>query len=1294
MRTQWLRVLLAATFPAAAFSADLQLNEVVSSNNATIADENGDYSDWIELHNTGTSAVDLTGWGLTDAPATPFKWVFPARSIAPGGYLLVWASSKNRANPTGELHTNFAVSASGESLALTEPSGTTIDLIAVPSLPANISYGRKPGQGDSLFYFEAPTPNAANSTSGYPDLATPPTFSQPGGFYTTSFSLGINAQPGWTIYYTMDGSDPDPSRVGPGAQPYRVSQVYGSPIPVASRTGQANVFSQIRTVTYPPIGKYVFPLWQAPAGEIFKATIVRAAAYDPITGRLSKSVTRTYFVDPNIHGRYGNLQIISLVSDYNNLFADATGIYVPGTTHGGDFYKQNFFQGWVKPASVELFESDGTPGFNGVYEMSNQGDTSPGNPQKALNIIARAELGPEMINYPLFADAESTANKLTVFKRFILRSWGSDLGMPAFFGDAYQQQLAATADQETEAYRPVIAFINGEYWGLHEIREHDKNSWYHQARTGINRDDPGFDLLDGSGATVDEGDAVHWNETMAYINTHDPANDTNYDYITTRIDVANFAEYMVHCCLTGKRDWPDSNEAKWRPRTPDGKWRWTQFDMDQGLEVGALDRDMLAQVLVGNGTYGPHPLLLQLMKNARFKALFIDTYADWLNSRALSSVELSRFDAMKAKLDPFVAEYDFRWPNIHKWSEIGTARDILVHRNQARRTQLRNTFTLGGDRAVTLQADATQGVIRCNRLVVDAKTPGVSAQIYPWSGSYFHNEPITLEALPRDGYKFTGWHVKVDGVDLPPTGANPAFYSQQPVIKLALNATTTIPTSAEAVFEVLPTVDLHTWTFEGGIDPLPPTYTVGGGALSVTPQTGTSVSTTSQGFPTSHLRVNNPIGTIVEWALPTTGYQFPKFSFLTRRSSSGAGTQTISYTVDGTSWTVLQSYSVLDADPQAKSFSFATIPAANENPKFGIRIEFTATGGSTVGNNRFDNVALSGVVAPRVVKATIESTVAPAVTISVSPPDKNGQSNGATGFTRSYYLDNATVVSLTAPALSSGYRFEKWRKDGVDLATTAGISVTMDNDHTFTAVYAEVVPTITVHPAAVSAAVGGNATFQVTAEGSGTLHYQWRFNSANIPGAADMNTFSIVSVQPENVGSYDVVVSNAVGTVTSHSASLSTVTTILVNGSFESDYAGWTHTGNQVVMPLPASDPYTATDGVKIVVFNKGNTTPNAILSQSFGTIPGQTYLLNFDVGILSYLDSQQRMQVDLNGSTLLLSQTFTLVRTGGTTMRWDAKVMSFTANSTTTTNNRRSSHAREGGNENTIEGKSKSRVP
>ncbi|MCH8487714.1 MAG: lamin tail domain-containing protein, partial [Candidatus Cyclonatronum sp.] len=113
--------------PLPATVAQVYINEFQASNQSTIADEDGDFEDWIELFNAGTEAVNLSGFGLTDDPSRPYRWIFPPVSIAPGGFLLVWASGKDRRLAFGELHTNFSIAAAGEPLQLTAPDGSVAD---------------------------------------------------------------------------------------------------------------------------------------------------------------------------------------------------------------------------------------------------------------------------------------------------------------------------------------------------------------------------------------------------------------------------------------------------------------------------------------------------------------------------------------------------------------------------------------------------------------------------------------------------------------------------------------------------------------------------------------------------------------------------------------------------------------------------------------------------------------------------------------------------------------------------------------------------------------------------------------------------------------------------------------------------------------------------------------------------------------------------------------------------------------------------------------------------------------
>ncbi len=206
-------------------------------------------------------------------------------------------------------------------------------------------------------------------------------------------------------------------------------------------------------------------------------------------------ITNSYFVDPGITTRYATLPVISIASDSKNLFDHHEGIYVPGYTHRtGQSGTGNYFQDWEKPAHIEFFEPGGNPGFAQDVGISIQGGSSPASPQKGLHVFARSTYGENRISYPLFENDPSSARELNEFKRFMIRAWGS-LITGALFNDAYAHRLLAENDIDIQAYRPAVVFMNGEYWGIHELREASKNSWYYQYHHGIDRDDPGYDIV-------------------------------------------------------------------------------------------------------------------------------------------------------------------------------------------------------------------------------------------------------------------------------------------------------------------------------------------------------------------------------------------------------------------------------------------------------------------------------------------------------------------------------------------------------------------------------------------------------------------------------------------------------------------------------------------------------------------------------------------------------------------------------------------------------------------------------
>ena len=213
---------------AARINADALISEFMAVNSATLADQDGQYSDWIEVYNPGAAAVNLEGWYLTDDPADLRKWRFPAVDLLPGSYLVVFASGKNRAVAGGELHTSFKLDGNGEYLALVMPDGLTVSSQYAPEFPAqraDVSYGLDLQTGAPLF-FSNPTPGWANDV-GNAGLAETPRFSLAGGVYTnSSLSLTLSASSAAAvIHYTLNGTEPT-----------EASAAYSAPIVMSEST--------------------------------------------------------------------------------------------------------------------------------------------------------------------------------------------------------------------------------------------------------------------------------------------------------------------------------------------------------------------------------------------------------------------------------------------------------------------------------------------------------------------------------------------------------------------------------------------------------------------------------------------------------------------------------------------------------------------------------------------------------------------------------------------------------------------------------------------------------------------------------------------------------------------------------------------------------------------------------------------------------------------------------------------------------------------------------------------------
>jgi hypothetical protein len=216
-------------------NAGVLISEFMALNNSTLTDQDGQYSDWIELYNSGPDTVNLNGWFLTDNSTNLTKWRFPSTELYSGSYLLVFASGKDRAVAGSELHADFKLDGDGEYLALVLPDGATVGSEFAPQFPrqqSDVSYGLDEQTGARLF-FANPTPGWANDVNNV-GFAENPRFSIPSGVYTNnslSVTLSVNS-PTAVIHYTLNATEPT-----------EASPIYSAPIVTnASTVIRAKVF--------------------------------------------------------------------------------------------------------------------------------------------------------------------------------------------------------------------------------------------------------------------------------------------------------------------------------------------------------------------------------------------------------------------------------------------------------------------------------------------------------------------------------------------------------------------------------------------------------------------------------------------------------------------------------------------------------------------------------------------------------------------------------------------------------------------------------------------------------------------------------------------------------------------------------------------------------------------------------------------------------------------------------------------------------------------------------------------
>ena len=720
--------LLVQGLPLAGFSVD-DLENLLQPGENVLA---------VQVHNFDINSSDLTILPfLTLGYSTP-----PAGGRGPSQEL----DFPGKATP----HTNFKLSASGETLFLTAPSGLVVDSVRAPAMPSDHSFGRKPDGGGTWVIFEEPTPEASNETTGFEARAPAPDFSRLSGAFDIFAELSLTTgQADATIRYTLNGATP---------------------------TETSRLFRSVILLT--------------------ATTVVRARVYQP--GLLpGPVVTQTYLKDEPF-----TLPVLSLVTDPPNLWDYETGIYVlgPGAESQNPNYGANFWQDWEIPVDVALFEQDGQVALETQAGAAIFGGWSRAHAQKSIVFKARNRYGATDIPYPLFPDKPYGA-----YGSFILRNSGNDWNTSQL-RDAFMHRLVEDTAIDNMAYRPAIVYLNGEYWGILNLRE-KINEHYASVRANVDPDQ--IDLLELDGEPLN-GSSAHYEDLIRYIEQNSLSDPDAYQEVERRMDLDNYIDYQAAQIYFDNTDWPGNNIKFWRPQTPEGRWRWILFDTDFGFglyEGGAYNHNTMTFATDRFGPEWPNPpwstfLLRSLLTNESFKQAFLNRFADLLNVHFEPGRVVALLDTMAAAIAPEIPRHMDRWGgSVSSWEgEISKLRTFGRFRQGVVFAHLLAYFSLPGVSEVSLNVEGG-GMLRINREQI---------RTFPWKGQYFKRIPVTVSALPNPGFRFVRWSGDVEGTD--------AVITIDPAVAATLVAHFEVDTGArpavvinEILYHAAPDMDGEDW---------------------------------------------------------------------------------------------------------------------------------------------------------------------------------------------------------------------------------------------------------------------------------------------------------------------------------------------------------------------------------------------------------------------------------------------------------------------------------------------------
>lgn len=598
------------------------------------------------------------------------------------------------------LHTNFKISSTSETIFLSDENQNSIDQVLVEGLKPNTSYGVSTVTSNLVYYADT-TPGEVNSSTEYGGvLSGDIIFSHEGGMVNTSaINLELSGNTGsQVIRYTTDASEP-----------IETSPQYSTPIAISNNT-------------------------------VVKARLFETN-YIP-----SFSKSKSYIFNSS-----HNIDMVFLSTNPDNFFDADTGIYAYGDSFQPNFpyYGANFWEDWERPVHFAFYDKDSGQievEFNAGIKIF--GGWSRANDQRSLSIFARGQYGTSEIDYPFFDSVDYDK-----FQALVLRNSGNDW-LSTSIRDASLTSLMQGSGIDFQAFNPVATYINDEYWGMYNLRE-KVNEHFLASKHNIDADD--INLLEKN-AEIVQGSNTEYNALINYVATTDLSNDTNFEYVKDRVDLENLAIYQTAQIYFNNTDWPGNNIKFWNH--PEGKWRWILYDTDFGFgiwNVNDYNNDTLSFALESGNNSWPNPdwstlLFRNLLENIAFRNQFINRYADELNTRFLPQNVTNHIDSVFQMVESEVNAQYIRWGGNPQDAEnnVNRMKTFANNRHSVVKVHIKSQFNLPDYHELTISnTDIAQGLVEVNN--------NLKIQETIWKGDYFETVPVTLTAVAQEGYRFSHW---------------------------------------------------------------------------------------------------------------------------------------------------------------------------------------------------------------------------------------------------------------------------------------------------------------------------------------------------------------------------------------------------------------------------------------------------------------------------------------------------------------------------------------------------------